>query len=222
MLSMMKFMLYCRNKNIDLVIVPITFDSLINRARNAAVAKFLSDPSATHLLFIDADIQFEPEDVMTLIATDRDVVGAAYPQKWLDLSKYNHSKRNPIELCTRMSVHLVENRTNSAEHVMKASYLTTGFLLIKRGVFETMMRAYPERQYINDIDGYSDASNDCFYDFFTVSINPETKKLESEDYGFCRLWTNVGGELHVATNVSLKHCGWFAYPGNLYRQLTEI
>lgn len=218
-MSMMKFMLFCKTNNIDIIIYPITFESLINRARNSAVALFLSENDATHILFIDSDIQFEPEDVVKLIAADKDVVGGAYPQKWLDMSKYNANKPSPLELCTKMSVHLLSELPNN---IMKAKYVTTGFLLIKREVFAKMMVAYPERQYINDIDGYSGCNPAFFYDFFTVAVNPDTKILESEDYGFSRLWRNAGGEIHVVADITLKHFGWYGYTGNLYRQLTEI
>jgi glycosyltransferase involved in cell wall biosynthesis len=217
MMSMMRLVLYAKTHGIDMILYPITYDSLINRARNAAVAMFLTEANATHILFIDADIEFAPEDVIKLFLAEKDVVGAAYPQKWCDFTKYDATKRAPLELCTKMSVHLVE--TTGA--VVRASYVTTGFLLITREVFERLIRAFPDRKYENDIDGYMSANQDMFYDFFCISIHPHTKRLESEDYGFSRLWTSIGGDIFIVPDVSLKHHGWFAYPGNLHRQLTE-
>lgn len=221
MMSVMRLLLACKEAKIDILIIPITFESLISRGRNAAVAMMMSEERATHLLFIDSDIEFQPADVIKLIVAGKDVVGAAYPQKWMDMSKYDPTKDNPLELCTTMSVHLLTLHDTLAKPLLKASYITTGFLLIKRDVFEKMFEAYPERQYKNDIDGYTSANPEYFYDLFSVGIHPKTKRLESEDYGFSRLWTAIGGEIHVVTDVSLKHHGWFAYPGNLHRQLTE-
>lgn len=212
MISMMRLIMALKNSNIDATVFPITFESLISRARNAAVAHFLSS-EATHILFIDSDIEFNPDDVAKLINANKDVVCGAYPQKWLNIEKLQTGK--PIEVCTKSSCHVLDVETNECE------YVTTGFLLIKREVFLKMIEEYPDRKYVNDIDGYMGASTDAFYDFFPVSVHPETKKYESEDYGFSRLWRQTGGKLYVVPDITLKHYGWFGFPGNLERQLTD-
>ncbi len=220
MMSIMQFVVMCKDANIPLVVIPITFESLIQRARNACVAMFLSDPEFTHLLFVDGDIEFNAEDLMRLIMTNQPVVGAAYPQKWISHELYKAATAanisNPLEVATKMSVHL---KHQPMAPLLEADYVTTGFLCIQRMVFEKMMAAYPQRKYKNDIDGYSSTNPDMFYDFFPVEIHPETRRFESEDYGFSRLWTSLGGKIHVLADVSLKHHGWFGYPGNLWRQL---
>ncbi|HEY5278787.1 MAG TPA: hypothetical protein VIJ67_03435, partial [Pseudolabrys sp.] len=59
-------------------------DALITRARANIVAAFLDDPTATHLLFIDADIGFEPSEVLRLLSSGHDMVAGAYPIKRID------------------------------------------------------------------------------------------------------------------------------------------
>lgn len=224
MMSLMRLILFFRENNINATVMPITFESLISRARNAAVAHFLSDPEATHILFIDSDIVFTPQDVLKLFHVNQPVVAASYAQKWLDESKMNkvfampEVPPEPLSLCTRLCVHFVPGQPTGA--VMEAEYVATGFLLIQREVFEKMMQAYPERNYANDIDGYASAQPDLFYDFFPVHIHPGTKRYESEDYGFSRLWREVGGKIWIATDVTLTHRGWYGFSANAYRQLT--
>lgn len=62
----------------------IPFDSLIPRARNASVTRFMASKDATHLLFIDADIQFHPNSVIKMLRENKDVLCGCYPKKALD------------------------------------------------------------------------------------------------------------------------------------------
>jgi hypothetical protein len=220
MFSLMRLVLVLKEVNINVTLFPIVFDSLINRARNAAVAYFLSG-DYTHILFIDSDIEFSPEDVLKLIMAKEKVIGGAYAQKWLNVDKLKQVfstqpvPDKPLELCTNHSVHLKDNNSTKA----KVDYLTTGFMLIDKEVFLDLIKQYPERQYRNDIDGYMGANPNNFYNFFCVEINPETKRFESEDYGFCRLWKKINGDIYVVPDITLTHYGWYGYSINLKRSL---
>jgi hypothetical protein len=228
MMSIMDLFLDLQRKGIPFIAVPITFDSLVCRARNAAVAMFLSDPDATHLLFIDSDIEFSKDSVYQLIASKLPVVGAAYPQKWISFDNIESARRagisNPSVLSSVVSVHLAKKDTrdlSGPSQLAEAEYITTGFLLIERGVFTTLIGAHPKKKYTNDIDGYM-GGGDNFYDFFSVSIHPKTKRLESEDYSFSRLWRGTGGKIHILTDITLKHHGWYAYQANLFQQMCAM
>ena len=220
MFSLMKLILVLKEMGIPASIFPITFDSLVNRARNAAVAYFMSDPDHTHLLFLDSDLEFDVKYVIDLLEANKDVIGIGYAQKWLNQGKmekvFQSSVEKPLELCTNGSIHLKRGETGSIQEV---DYCTTGCLLIQRNVIEHMIQRYPERQYKNDIDGYMGAKKELFYNFFPVEIHPETKRFESEDYGFCRLWKNLNGKIYVLLDASLTHYGWFGYPCHIKRQM---
>ena len=225
MMSMMKFLFALRNSNIPATLFPITFESLISRGRNAAIAHFLTDPDATHVLFIDSDIEFEPEDVFKLINAKKDVVCGGYAQKWLrddNIKRVFHRQDvppNPLELCTYTSIQVSPD--TKPHTLVEINYATTGFLLISRDAINKMRIAYPERQYVNDIDGYMSAEKDMFYDFFPSMIHPVTRRFESEDFGFSSLWRQCGGKVYLYTDITLKHHGWFGFPANIYRQLLD-
>src|SRR6202140_1650364 len=73
--------------NLDLTVVMRDGDALITRARANLVTLFLDDPTATHLLFVDADIGFQPDQVFRLIESEADVVAGVYPIKRVNWDK---------------------------------------------------------------------------------------------------------------------------------------
>jgi len=81
MISLIRLTHYLRDKNINYCLYPIVFESLIPRARNAAAAHFL-DSDCSHLLFIDSDIEFEPESVAKLLRHNKEVIAGVYPKKY--------------------------------------------------------------------------------------------------------------------------------------------
>lgn len=223
MFSLMKLTMALKELKIDASLYPITFDSLICRARNGAVAFFMSG-DFTHLLFLDADIEFSVEDILKLFNAKEKIIGGAYAQKWLNFEKMktlfakSELPERPMGLCTNHSVHPKVKDGVVADKI-EVEYLTTGFMLIERSVIETMIKTYPERQFVNDVDGYCGAKLECFYNFFSVEINPTTKRYESEDYCFCRLWSHTGGKVYVIPDITLIHYGWFGYETNMKRQM---
>jgi hypothetical protein len=90
-------------------------------------------------------------------------------------------------------------------------------MLIKTDVFKEIAKKKPEIKYKNDIDGYA-PYGDNFYDFFRCQVNPETKKYESEDYGFCKLWQECGGKIHAIPEIKLGHRGNYIFEGSLKEQ----
>ena len=224
MFSLIKLVLILKEYNIDAELYPIVFDSLINRARNAAVAHFMSS-NCSHLLFLDSDIEFNPSDIIKLVLLNKSIVGIGYPKKWLDESKLQNifSKqelpKNPLNYCTHHSVHIKPGIPKDVNDCMEVDYLTTGIMLINKQVIERLIQKYPERQYINDIDGYMGANKDMFYNFFCVEVNEKTKRFESEDYGFCRLCKEIDEKIYVYTNSDVRHYGWFAYGINIKEEL---
>ena len=57
-------------------------ESLITRARNSLAKDFLASES-THLMFIDADVGFNPQDIVRMVHADKDIICGIYPKKEL-------------------------------------------------------------------------------------------------------------------------------------------
>ena len=93
-------------------------ESLIPRARNGLANQFLKDESATHLLFIDADIRFEADDVLKLLDADKDVICGIYPKKEINWHTVRHAISNDVATdrkSTRLnSSHVSESRMPSS------------------------------------------------------------------------------------------------------------
>lgn len=181
-------------------------ESLVTRARNILSAMFL-ESGATHLFFIDADIEFDPDSVIRMLAMDKDIIAAAYPKKALPIQyAMNFKYVDPVKKQIRVE--------NGAVEVWDAS---TGFFCIKREVFEKMMVAYPDLHYKNDSNIDPKLQKFC-YAFFDTMIDKDENgdnRYLSEDYTFCRLWQRLGGEIWMDPNTRLNHVGSYTFEGDL-------
>lgn len=207
--------------------LPINFmfqvgDSLVTRARNHLVALFLSEPQWTHLMWIDADIGFSPEAFYRLLQSNHDIAAGVYPLKredWPQEGVPAGTKEQDFrELYTRYTVNAGQAADPhvglevDADGFMAVREAPTGFMLIKRHVFEQMRQAHPELAYRPDMIGSIDPG--LYYRFFDVSVDPETGRYLSEDYTFCRRWEAMGGKVYVDANSNLAHQGGKIYRGD--------
>ena len=207
MMSILKLLNSAKETGLNMSFYPIFFESLVSRARNAAVAHFLEDEENTHLLFIDSDIIFEPEDVYRLIQAEKDVIAGMYPKKyivWDRLKKDPNAERVDFPIGGEIKV--------TDDDFIESGYLPTGFLMIKREAILKLIEQHPELKYKNDIDGYM-GGEDNFYNLFNAGIRNGI--YESEDWGFCSLWKESGGQVLIHPDINLKHVGWHEYSGNL-------
>jgi hypothetical protein len=174
-------------------------ESLIPRGRNSLVAKFLAfEPKSTHLMFIDADIGFEPEEIIKLVLADKDIVGGIYPKKSL-----------PIQYV----VNKVADGKQSGDFLREVANIGTGFMLIKRGVFDRIIREKPDLHYMDQI-GLDKKFDPFKYLFFDMTIDSNTRELLSEDYHFCKMWRDMGGEIWADLSIKLDHSGYYKFQGD--------
>ena len=102
---------------------------------------------------------------------------------------------------------------------MQVREAPTGFMCIKRRVFDRLIAAYPELKYVPDWPKGTYPEGGVHYRFFDVMVDPESGRYLSEDYGFCRLWEKLGGAIHVDANSNLSHQGERLYTGDFAETL---
>ena len=147
---------------IDYLTMTLANDSLVTRARNTLASVFLAYKECTHLMFIDADIGFHWESVLRLIEHDKDVVVGTYPKKGIQwdtvhdaVKNENITAENLAEYSTNYALNFIVNDDGTLvteNDLVKLKDAGTGFMLIKRNVFEQFINNYPEIEYINDIN----------------------------------------------------------------------
>ncbi len=227
--AVMQTQAWCNQNGIGMKIQTMGNESLITRARNTIVSMMLDDKDfiATHLLFIDSDIGFTPDNIARLICKDEELTCGIYPRKcihWeqaIQAFKEDPDIPEPILFAKSLGYNLnfTDHKniaiTDGFCEVMEAA---TGMMLVKRSVFQKMKKAFPERKYKSDqiINGKSFASDNC-YDFFAVGKFPgdDKERYLSEDYYFSRLWQSLGGKVYADISMPLTHFGNMAFRGHV-------
>jgi hypothetical protein len=206
-------------------------ESLITRARNYLVDEFLRS-ECTHLLFIDSDISYSAQDVVALMALDKDVIGGPYPKKainWENVAKA--ARQNPdmepneLEKLVGQYVFNVVKGTKSfsVTEPLEVMEIGTGFMMVKREVFDKMKDAYPTIHYKPDhvgqanFDGtrYIHAYFDTVIDYKESITGGGSDRYLSEDYMFCQMWRKIGGQIYLCPWMKTQHVGTYAFTGNM-------
>jgi hypothetical protein len=228
--SVIKMMTFFNGHQIPLAFGTIANESLVTRARNVLVAYFLAS-DYTHLMFIDADIEFQTEDILKLYAHKKDVVVGAYPKKGVAWDKIRSNLTDPAnkdkELSDRdmasfgsdyaINFKFVDKETKTIgveNGLIKLHDAGTGFMMISREAILKMIKAYPELKYNNDVNINNADLKDHFYALFDTMIDSVDRRYLSEDYTFCRRWQEIGGDVWLDPSISLNHYGHFCFQGN--------
>jgi len=203
-MSYIKWANTCRQLGIEWTMETMTNESLISRARNTLVAKFLNNPDSTHLMFIDADIGWEPWHLLVLLDSQKDVVGGLYPMKTL-----------PI----KWVVNGFENAEVSEDgNLQEVSKTGTGFMLVKRNVFDKLNVHQAVKPFKNDI-GLPVELDPYMKTYYDTAVREG--RYYSEDWTFCENWRDIGGKVWIDKRVLLKHTGTYVFDFNTQDKLYE-
>jgi hypothetical protein len=239
--SLLQTVQYFKDQNIpiNLEIRFLTNESLITRGRNLIVAQFLGDSTATHLLFIDADISWHPSTIQKLIKADKDIVGAVYPKKfyhWDKLNKLlpevssNITLDQPLDkkvesfIKANLLNYTINYSDNSSiiDSLLEVKHIGTGFMLIKRQVLEKMCERFPQYKFEDDTGLLTPNENIHLYSLFDCEVSLESDGKNhylSEDYLFCKRWRAMGGKVYAEVTSILTHTGTHAFQGNYLASL---
>ncbi len=220
----------CVHHGIQLQMYFLFNESLITRARNYCVDEFLRS-GADHLMFIDSDIGFNPNDVIALMAmqsedSDYDVLCGPYPKKCISWEKIKQAVDKGIadedpNILDRFVGDFVFNPKATTQSIPlgePAEVLEggTGFMMIRRSVFDKYKAEFPHLSYKPDHvrTEHFDGSREIMA-YFDCIIDPVSKRYLSEDYMFCYNVQKIGLKVWLCPWMQLQHVGTFIFGGSL-------
>lgn len=182
---------------IELSIGSICGCSVVSRARNLLVRDFL-DSDCTDLMFIDADINFEADDVLRLMAWASD------PKKGIVGGVPRTRKANKVYIAQLDQDD--EGVTMNGMGLVRAKRIATAFMLVRREVFERLVNENPQWNYV---DHNTDKLLNAVFDFLVTE-----EGYMGEDYLFCDRARAIGYEIWIDPTIKLGHMGVQEYEGD--------
>ena len=185
---------------------------LIHQARNYLTAVFLTT-EYSHLLFIDADVEFAPEAVLRMVTAKKDIICTPYRTKNPDLNNHTYTVKFPDpKVIPILPGGLVEIEAGPA-----------GLMLIDRNVFEKIIKNRPDlkiKNRANEALVQTDKSHSFYYNFFDFAF--EEGYTWGEDVSFCKLARKEGFKLYANIDSMTAHRGEYAWTGKFGDSLKSI
>lgn len=194
----------------------------------------MNNPKTSHMLFIDADIQWNAVDVLKLLYHNKSIIGGVYPlksYKWgkllgneqNNIDTWIHNKNNSIlkdaisdedivkHKLLNYNLNYVSNSIHIENNTTEVRHIATGFMMIQRNVIEKMIAGFPYTKYVDDIGFLQGTENDHAYALFDCGV--ENNHYYSEDWLFCERWRKMDGQIFIDVSINLNHTGTETYKG---------
>jgi len=205
-------------------------ESLIPRARNYCCDEFMRSP-AEHLMFIDSDIGFAPQDIIALMALqvqfdDYEIIGAPYPKKCISWEKIKAAVDKGVadedsSVLEKYVGDFVFNPKLGQQHIpigepVEVLEIGTGMMMISKKAMQKFTDAYPQYMYRPDhartehFDGHREIMM-----YFQAEIDPKSKRYLSEDYWFCQKAQEAGIKTWLCPWMKTQHVGSYVFGGSL-------
>jgi hypothetical protein len=205
-------------------------ESLITRARNYLVDEFLRS-DCTHLMFIDSDIGFNPNDVIALMALSKedspyDIIGGPYPKKCISWEKIKLAVDKGVadkdpNVLEKFVGDYVFNPKSGAGSIpigepVEVLEIGTGFMMARKNTFQKFSEKFPQYSYKPDHvrTAAFDGSREIMQ-YFQAEIDPVSKRYLSEDYWFCQKVQEMGLKTWFCPWMQMQHVGTYIFGGSL-------
>ena len=221
MKSIVNLQMLLMREGVQLMLDTTENESLVHRARNVSIGRFMQKTDADYFMFIDADVEFDAQSVLRLLRSGHEVSVAVYPKKvvmWDQARKAveNGDERNMALLSSSLVANIGATRRSVVNGFVEVLDGPTGFMMISREALTKMHEHYPELNCKND---HQNRDFDEYCALFDCMIDPESKRYLSEDYEFCRRWQQMGGKIYEDCNTTLGHVGNLPFSGCLNDRL---
>lgn len=221
MKSIVNLQMLLMREGVQLMLDTTENESLVHRARNVSIGRFMQKTDADYFMFIDADVEFDAQSVLRLLRSGHEVSVAVYPKKvvmWDQAREAveNGDERNMALLSSSLVANIGATRRSVVNGFVEVLDGPTGFMMISREALTKMHEHYPELNCKND---HQNRDFDEYCALFDCMIDPESKRYLSEDYAFCRRWQQMGGKIYADCHTTLGHVGNLPFSGCLNDRL---
>ena len=221
MKSIVNLQMLLMREGVQLMLDTTENESLVHRARNVSIGRFMQKTDADFFMFIDADIEFDAHSVLRLLNSGHEVSVAVYPKKvvmWDQAREAaeNGDERNMALLSSSLVANIGATKRSVVNGFVEVLDGPTGFMMISREALTKMHEQYPELTCKND---HQNRDFDEYCAIFDCMIDPDSKRYLSEDYAFCRRWQQIGGKIYADCNTTLGHVGNLPFSGCLNDRL---
>lgn len=220
--SLLSLYLRCHKEKIPIIHYGMSGCSLISKGRTDLANLYYYNSDVSHFLFLDVDLKFDPDSIIEMYKSDKDVIGGSYVKKGLNWDKIKKDikekkKDDPNSLLINSGEYTLFNlRGKKGAKIMQADYIPTGMLMVKRNVF-TKLQMFME-------DEYFMFNGNKYYTYFETMLFPleDGRKIYlSEDYAFCKRVEFAGFDINVMMDGETTHFGRFGYKGNLKKYIED-
>jgi len=206
-------------------------DNLVTRARNTLIHQALKTENLLGVLFLNADQGVDPDDILPMIESEKDIIGAIVPKNHINWKQVKNAVLMDKDDLASYSGDYAISFLNNEEIVVKyqepleVRHIGAGIMYVSAEVFSRLKPIC--KTYTNDEINDKDVKEEIV-EFFTTRIAEETQELLAEDYTFCEMWRSLGGSVWAApwvqstTTGSYTFRGSFALTVDMVSRLNEI